>query len=109
MIKEAYLPHFYDYQSQENTSSKNMKTIVLIVIYILILVLPNIMAYAIHPTTKHLFLRELGKSLGLLVVPILFLQVFLAARLQFIDRYFGLDRLMQFHRIMGTFALIIIL
>lgn len=50
-------------------------------------------------------LIQLGRNSALLGFMIIILQVFLAARIKWIERPFGLDIVLRFHRNMGIFAL----
>jgi len=49
--------------------------------------------------------QQLGRGTALIAVAILALQVVLAARLKMLDRPFGLDRVMRFHKSMAVVAL----
>jgi len=54
-------------------------------------------------------LQEVGKSFALLGFMIIVLQVLPAARIKWIERAFGLDILIRYHKHMGVFAALLIL
>ena len=58
----------------------------------------------LNPNTSETFFTELGKGVALTGFTLLILQVALSARLKFIDRLFGLDVVVRFHKHMAIFA-----
>lgn len=83
--------------------------VVLIVVYTGLACLPLLMAGLRHPETDEGFVAELGKSFALAGTVLLALQIVLAARLTWVERPFGLDVLMDFHKAMAVFAFALIL
>ncbi|NIM04584.1 MAG: oxidoreductase [Armatimonadetes bacterium] len=83
--------------------------VVLVVIYAALILLPLLFAAVLRPDTDHGFVRELGKSFALVGIAILALQAIVAARLRWIERPFGLDILLRFHKMMAVFAVVLIL
>ncbi|WP_029898462.1 ferredoxin reductase family protein [Desulfohalovibrio reitneri] len=81
----------------------------LILVYILLAVLPATLAVFLVEQPYPIFLRELAKMLALTGAAILMLQPVLAARFHFIERPFGLDMVLRFHRNMAVLALAMLL
>ncbi len=77
--------------------------------YLLLATLPVVLAFALRPSSQEPVLEELGKACGLMGFALLTLQVVLAARFRVIQRPFGLDVVMQFHKAMGIMAGILLL
>lgn len=73
----------------------------LVATYLLLAVLPVVLAYTFPAGAGTSFLRELGKGAGLLGFSLLTLQVVLAARLKFVERPFGLDLVMYVEQVYG--------
>jgi len=82
---------------------------VLILVYAALVSLPLIIAFGVHPETDEGPVAELGKGFALVGVALLALQFVMAARLRWIERPFGLDIILSFHKAMGVFAAILIL
>lgn len=78
--------------------------VVLVLAYVLLAALPVVLAFALNPASGEPFLEEMGKGAALLGFALLALQAALSARLKAVDRPFGLDVVMQFHRAMAVFA-----
>ena len=93
-----------DSPSRNRTSRTRAPGVLLIAAYVLLALLPVLLALAQAPRTGSSFLWELGKAAGLTGFALLALQVALAARLRFIERPFGLDVVMQFHKRMAILA-----
>jgi predicted ferric reductase len=85
-----------------------LNTLIRIVLYSTVAVLPLVLAIFIAAEAPSL-LQEVGKSFALLGFMILFLQVLLAARIKWIERAFGMDILIRYHKHMGIFAALLIL
>jgi predicted ferric reductase len=81
---------------------------VMLAAYLVVASLPAILAIALGTITGK-WLRQLGLITGLLGFSLMVLQVVLAGRFISIDRPFGLDRVMRFHRTMGIAAFVLIL
>jgi predicted ferric reductase len=79
-----------------------------IALYSAVAVLPVILANFTAIKAPSI-LQELGKSFALLGFMILSLQVLLAARIKWIERAFGMDILIRYHKHMGIFAALLIL
>ncbi len=80
-----------------------------IFLYLLITVFALILATLVHPRTHDGFIRQLGRNCGLVGLTLLALQVVLAARFKWIERPFGLDMILQFHKVAGVIALCLVL
>jgi predicted ferric reductase len=74
------------------------------VTYLFVALLPLLLARWFRPASDDAFLEELGKGAALLGVSLLVLQFALSARISSIDRPFGLDAVMRFHKGMGVLA-----
>jgi predicted ferric reductase len=77
--------------------------------YLLLASLPVIFALALRPSSQEPFLEEMGKACGLMGFVLLTLQVVLAGRLRIVERPFGLDVVMHFHKAMGIVAGILLI
>jgi predicted ferric reductase len=62
-----------------------------------------------RPPTDHGFVYTIGKNLALVGFTILAMQFVLSARLRWIERHFGLNILLQFHKLMAMVAVTLIL
>ncbi len=82
--------------------------VALIVLYAALVVSPLFIAAAFRPVSSHSLVFEIGKGAGLAGVMILVLNLVLAARLRWIDRSFGLDVVMRFHRAMAIFGVVLL-
>lgn len=85
-----------------------MKGLLLIVLYMALAILPVIIA-SLYGYPYRNIAYELGRNFALLGFMLLGLQVFLAARIRWIEQPFGFDILIRFHRNMGIFAMLLIL
>ena len=70
-------------------------------------VLANTLSWAHRPESG--FLLNLSRNLALAGLSILALQFVVAARLQWIEAYFGLDAILWFHKAMAVFAVLMLL
>jgi predicted ferric reductase len=77
--------------------------------YLLLLVLPMLIAWAAAPRTEEVFLTELGKNFALIGLPIIILQFVLASRLPWITHFFGLDMVLRFHKSMAIVAVLLLI
>lgn len=75
-----------------------------IALYISILMIPLTLVAVLRPETDHGFVYELGKNFALLGFTIIALQFLLSARFESIERPFGQDMLLHFHKWMAVFA-----
>ncbi len=80
-----------------------------VALYLLAVLTPLFLAYVVRPQTDHGVVYEVGKGFALLGITILALQFVLHARLSRIEKPFGLDMLVLFHRFMGVFATVLLL
>jgi predicted ferric reductase len=80
-----------------------------VILYAAIVAAPLVLAGIFRTETDHGFLFELGKSLGLLGFGMLGLQFVLAARLKWLNRPFGLDMVLRFHKAMAIAAVVFLL
>lgn len=78
-------------------------------LYLLVLILPLLVALATKSSTDHPLVQELAKNFAVVGYTILAMQFVLSARFAWIERSFGLDSVFQFHRYMGMYAAIILL
>ena len=91
-----------------NTDSPTPTTatrgVLLLLLYPLVAGLPLIAALVERPQTGEDFWTELGMTLGLAAVGMIAAQFALSARWHWVERPFGLDAVLRFHRAMGTLA-----
>ncbi|MFP4169356.1 MAG: ferric reductase-like transmembrane domain-containing protein [Desulfonatronovibrionaceae bacterium] len=80
-----------------------------ILLYMGIIIIPMSMVTIGGRGSAQGFIYELGRNAGLVAVMILFSQVLLAARIKWIERPFGLDILLRFHKYMGITAAFLLL
>lgn len=74
--------------------------------YVLLVLSPVLISWWFVPVDEEEVLWRLaGKQAGLLGMAVLLVQPLLAARLRWMERPFGQDRLLRFHRLMGAAAL----
>ena len=76
----------------------------LILLYVVIVVFPLCLMASYDPLSHKGIVYEIGKSFGIIGFMILSLQAVLAARIKWIDRFFGLDIVIRFHKYMAVFA-----
>jgi predicted ferric reductase len=69
-----------------------------VLLYIIIAATPLLIAAVVKPFTDNPFLMEMGRGAALVAFMILMLQPLLAGRFRWIERPFGLDILIRFHR-----------
>ncbi len=81
---------------------------VLVIVYTLLVCAALIVAAVSRPLTDHGFVYELGRSFALAGLGILALQSVLSARVLWVERPFGLDALMGYHKVMSGIALALI-
>jgi predicted ferric reductase len=88
----------------------NMFWVVLfIAIYIALALLPLVLAYAVNPPSDDPLVFDMGLAAALVGFSLLAMQVAMGARLRLLDRIYGLDVVMLFHRGMGIFAILLLL
>ena len=77
--------------------------------YVVLAGMPVVLALAFNPGSDRSLLEEAGKGAGLVGFALLALQVALTARLKPVDRPFGLDAVMHFHKGMAILAGVLLL
>ena len=82
---------------------------VYIVIYIGLVLSPFLIVTVVNPPSGQKIAYEIGKGFALVGFMILGLQVVLASRFKVIERPFGLDIVIRFHKHMAVFAALLIL
>jgi predicted ferric reductase len=78
--------------------------ITFIILYGLLIVSPLVIAVAVIPSFEKVFTVEAGKGLALTAFMILILQPVLASRFKWLERPFGQDILLRFHKYMAVLA-----
>jgi predicted ferric reductase len=81
------------------------RPLILFVLYVLIISFPLVLACIIDPASGQSFAYELGKNFVLIGIAILSLQILLSGRFKWIERPFGFDVLIRFHRHMALLAI----
>ncbi len=85
------------------------KSIVLIALYVLVVAFPLILAVIVNPGHGGNFFYEIGKNFVLIGLTILAFQIILSGRFKWLERPFGLDVLIRFHKHMALLAITILL
>jgi predicted ferric reductase len=83
--------------------------ICLIALYLLLATAPVIFSIIDTPVSDEPLLVEIAFAAAMLSFSLICLQVLLAGRFKTMDRSFGLDILMRFHKSMGVLALVLVL
>jgi predicted ferric reductase len=84
--------------------------VIQIVLYAALIVTPLLVATITSPLTGHgHFFHELGKSFALIGATILAFQALLASRIKWVERPFGFDILIRFHKNVAVFASLLLL
>jgi len=86
-----------------------VRGLVYIVIYCGLVISPLLIVTFAHPPSGQGIIYEIGRGFALVGFMILGLQAVLAARLKWIERPFGFDIVIRFHKHMAVFAAILIL
>lgn len=97
------------FQKKGSRVRSNGARVFLVAAYVVLAGLPLGLALLASPRTGQSFLYELGKGAALVGFALLALQVALGARFKFVDRPFGLDVVMQFHKGMAILAGVLVL
>lgn len=79
------------------------------VAYALIVLSPLFVVAVLRPPTDHGFVYTVGKNLALVGFAIFAMQFVISARLQWIERPFGLNLLFSFHKTMAILASLLVL
>ncbi len=72
--------------------------------YLVLALFAITVALFLNPNTSETFFTELGKGVALTGFTLLILQFALSARIKFVNRVFGLEVVMRFHKHIGIFA-----
>jgi predicted ferric reductase len=80
-----------------------------LLLYVAAVLSPLAIAVFSHPQTDDSRIYEIGKSFALVGIMILAMQVILAGRFKWIDKPFGFDIVIRYHRYMAIFASLLIL
>lgn len=86
------------------------KSVLLIMLYIVVISFPLIVAVIINPISAQNLLYEIGKNFALIGIMIITFQILLTGRFKWIERPFGFDILIRYHKhmaILGTSFLIL--
>jgi predicted ferric reductase len=81
------------------------KSVVLVVLYILVVAFPLILAVIFNPGYGGSFFYGLGKNFALVGLAIISYQILLAGRFKWIERPFGFDILIRFHKHMALLGI----
>jgi predicted ferric reductase len=90
------------------TRSSLARALPFLLLYTALALLPLAMAAIDGPRHRREFVVEFGVGLGFVALAVLGLQFALTARFPRLAAPFGLDRLVQFHRLMGILAAILV-
>jgi len=85
------------------------KGLLWVLLYGAALLIPTVLLMVFFPGSDDGVLMEIGKNFGLFAFTILVLQVVLAARFKWLDRIYGLDMIIRFHRYMAVFAMVLLI
>jgi len=85
------------------------KPILLIILYIVIISLPLIIAVIINPISTQNQFYEIGKNFALIGIMILTFQILLAGRFKWMERPFGFDILIRYHKHMAILGISLII
>ncbi len=80
------------------------KSIFILVIYFFALIGPSLLAFSIQSKGENGFIAEIGMLAGMTSLMIVFFQFVLSARIKWIDRLYGYNNIIDFHRRMGLVA-----
>ncbi len=89
-------------------SSSRRCAALLVAAYVVVALLPATLAFTLLPPAATSVATRVGLGAALVGFTLLALQVVLSARLRPVDRPFGLDRVMRFHKRMALVALVLL-
>jgi predicted ferric reductase len=90
-------------------SLRTIYGVLLVLLYAVLAILPLGLAWLFYPSSDDPRVTDLGLAAGLLGFSMLSMQVAMGSRIHLLDRVFGLDAVMLFHRGMGIFATILLI
>ncbi len=80
------------------------KSVFILFIYFLALIAPGLLAFSLMPVSKDGFVEEAGMLMGMSGLMMVFFQFVISARIKWIDRLYGYNNVLSFHRRMGKVA-----
>lgn len=86
-----------------------MQQILRIFLYIAAVLAPLFIAAALNPSDDAGILYQTGRSFALVGTMILIMQVLLAARIKWIEKAFGFDIIIRYHKLVALFGLVLII
>lgn len=89
--------------------SVRLRGVLLLALDLLLALLPLLVVVATRPRSGASLLGELGMDLGLVAIGMIAAQFVLASRWKWVERPFGLDAVLRFHRSMGVLAFFLLL
>lgn len=84
------------------------KTTLLVICYVLIVLAPLAVSVILHKTHNS-FLYELGRAFALVGIMIITMQFVLAARIKWIEKHFGFDMVLKYHRTIIIFGTVLVI
>ncbi len=97
--------------SSSDLRIKSMKILpaFVVALYFFAIITPAVMAFYLKTDSHSGFYNEAGMFLGITGIMLIFFQFIISARLLWLDRLFGYNNMLSFHRRMGIWAFIFIL
>jgi predicted ferric reductase len=95
-------------KTRTEKEKKMFQGALLIVIYLAAVLSPHLLLLGLHAHSWNTFIYETGRSFALAGFAILIFQPVLAARLKTIERPFGMDMVIRFHKAVAVFALVLL-
>ena len=95
--------------STQSWRQRHTVSVCLLMGYLVLALFAITLALLLNPNTSETFFTELGRGVALTGFTLLILQVALSARIKFVNRVFGLDVIMRFHKHMGIFAALLLI
>jgi len=80
------------------------KSVFILFIYFLALIAPGLLSFYLRPFSKDGFVEEAGMLIGMSGLMMVFFQFVISARIKWIDRLYGYNNVLSFHRRMGKVA-----
>lgn len=79
-------------------------SIFILLLYCIAILAPSFLAFSLQPTEEAGFIAEAGMLAGMIGIMIVFFQFVISARIKWIDRLYGYNNVIDFHRRMGVVA-----